>query len=230
MSRKVLWFACLIAWAAMSKSVQAHKPIYNDGSAQDADSAIYIDDINVSYVVYHEVTADTPQIWLTFDGAAGQEVYARLGIPFIERLKDFRPALALLGPGLPEVKLPFDVPDGLGGLVLTLAEGTEPEFFHEPFTGTDSWIIGDLETVLLQTGRHYLVAYVPNGDTGKLWVAPGRAEVFGLADIFSLPATIQQVREFHEVAGAGPPCFLPVLVVVLCLWGGLRLTKTRKNA
>jgi hypothetical protein len=223
-------FTCLISLGAHVAPANAHKPIFSDGSAQNADVAIYIDDIDISYVVYHEVTAEANLLWLSFDGNAGQRVFAQLGVPFTERLEDFRPALALLGPGLPEVDLPFNIPDDLGGLLLTSDDVVEPEFFHEPFTGTDSWIMGDLETVLSQNGRHYFVAFVPDGTTGKLWVAPGKAEQFGLDDILSLPATIQQVREFHEVSSAGYPCFLPVLAIGFLLFGGFRLCKIRRGS
>ncbi|UCD27978.1 MAG: hypothetical protein JSV03_12870, partial [Planctomycetota bacterium] len=170
-----------------------------------------------------------PQLWLTFEARSGQEVFLQLGVPAIERLQDFRPALALLGPSLPAVDLPFTVPEGLGGIVLAPGAEVEPEFFHEPFTGTDSWILGEIQTVLSESGRYYAVAYVPNGQTGKLWVAPGRQEVFGLADIFSLPTIINQVREFHEVPAAGIPCFLPLLAIMFLSWGGLRLVKIKRN-
>jgi hypothetical protein len=229
MFRRTPVLTCLIWSTAYVTTAWAHKPIFSRTAAQDAESAIYIDDITVSYVVYHEVTAERPLLWLSFDGAAGQEVWAQLGVPLIERLDDFRPALVLLGPGLPDVELPFAIPDGLGGVLLTTDDVAEPEVFHEPFTGTDSWILGNLELTQPQMGLYYLVAYVPGGETGKLWVAPGRREVFGLGDILSLPATIQEVREFHETPVSGVPCFLPFVGIALALAGGLRLAAKRKR-
>ena len=95
-----------IAWA--------HRPILSDGSARDASTALYIADVDLSQVVYHEVTAESPQLWLAFDLNAGQSLYFQLGVPVIERLKDYRPALVLIGPGLPQADLPFAVPTGLG--------------------------------------------------------------------------------------------------------------------
>ena len=50
---------CLISLATCVAPANAHKLIFSDGSAQNADFAIHIDDIDISYVVYHEVTAET---------------------------------------------------------------------------------------------------------------------------------------------------------------------------
>ena len=124
-----------------------------------------------------------------------------LGVPVIERLKDFRPALAVLGPGLPAVALPFEIPEGFGGLVFEAGTVTEPEVFHEPLTGTVSWVLFEDTVALPGSGQHYVVAYSPLGEPGKLWVTIGTREAFGLRDVIELPATVREVRAFHEVGG-----------------------------
>ena len=80
-------------------------------------------------MVYHEVTAESPLLWLTFDLNEGQSLYFQLGVPVIERLKDYRPALVLVGPGLPQVDLPFAVPDGLGAQRFLSDQVAEPGRF-----------------------------------------------------------------------------------------------------
>ncbi|HQL55873.1 MAG TPA: hypothetical protein PLQ87_14285, partial [Phycisphaerae bacterium] len=50
----------------------AHRPTLSDGSARDASTALYISDVDLSQVVYHEVTAESPQLWLTFHLNEGQ--------------------------------------------------------------------------------------------------------------------------------------------------------------
>jgi len=194
----------------------AHQPTISDGSAVDAEHAIEFADVQVSRVAYHEVTAEAAQLWITFQIDQPQQLKLQLGVPLIERLAEFRPALALLGPGLPEVDLPFDTPQGLGGRVFTSDDVTEPEAFDEPFTGTSSWIVVDETVELPAAGRYYVVAYVPSGETGKLWTALGELEVFDLDDIAELAEVVAQVRAFHEVPeGAAPPCFLLPLGVAL---------------
>jgi hypothetical protein len=145
---------CGVVLGVLARPASGHVPVFSDGSAIGPDTAIEVEDVSVSRVVYAEITPSAPQLWITFIGQAGQEVPFRLGVPFIPRLSDFRPALAVLGPGLPPVQLPFDVPAGLGGVVLEADPAAELEFFHEEFTGTDSWIVGDLNVRFPQDGRY----------------------------------------------------------------------------
>jgi len=209
--RLVIW-AWVVALGGAS-TAWAHKPIFSDGSADDADSAIAIDDVTISQVVYHEITEGATQVWLTFEGQANYVLTVQLGVPFIERLADFRPAVAVVGRYLTEADLPVDVPAGMGTAIWTTDDVAEPEFFHEPFTGTDSWILGEFQLALPATGRYYVVAYVPGGETGKLWVAVGEREQFGVEDILSLPAVIARVREFHEVPVEREPCMVAMVAV-----------------
>jgi hypothetical protein len=198
-----------IAWA--------HRPILSNGSARDASTALYISDIDFSQVVYDEVTAQSPQLWLAFDLTEGQSLYFQLGVPVIDRLKDYRPALALVGPGLPEASLPFAVPDGLGAQQFTSAQITEPTEFYEPFSGTSSWILLTETVAVPAAGRYYLVAYDPADQPGKLWVALGQREEFSLSDIAALQEILPKVRQFHEISTTpvGLPCFLAPMAVAL---------------
>lgn len=188
----------------------AHVPTLSDGTAVDAENAIELVDVQISRVVYHEVTAAAPQLWLTFTIDAPQSLKVNLGVPYIERLADFRPALALLGPELPAAPagLPFEVPTGLGAQLFTTDDVATPEFFNEPFSGTQSWIVFDDTLDLPAAGRYYLVAFVPSAELGKLWVAPGVKEVFTPADIAGLAQLLPAVRTFHEADPNAVPCFL----------------------
>ena len=208
-----------IAWA--------HRPIISDGSARDASMALYISDVTLSQVVYDEVTAESPQLWLAFDLNEGQLLYFQLGVPVIDRLKDYRPALALVAPGLPPSDLPFAIPDGLGAQEFTSAQITEPTDFYEPFSGTSSWILLTETVTVPAAGRYYLVAYDPAGQSGKLWVTLGKREDFSLADIAELQGILPKVRQFHEIgaAPAGLPCFLAPMALTLtasCFWSASR--------
>lgn len=181
--------------------VWAHKPLSSEGAYGNANNALYLEGIDVSQVIYYELTVEEKQLWLVFDKQAEQDLYLSLGVPVIERLATFGPAVAVLGPGLPEEALPFAVPEGLGGLVFETGTVAQPEGFHEPFTGTDSWVLFEEAIALPGSGRHYVVAYSPLSEPGKLWVAIGQREAFGMRDVLDLPATIRRVRAFHEVAG-----------------------------
>ncbi len=196
----------------------AHKPIFPEGRGCTQDDAIVIDDINVSQVAYTELTEACPRLWLTFDADAGQELYLQIALPQIDRYADLRPAVAVLGPDLPPVDVPFDVPAGYGGYVFATDDVEEPESFHEPFTGTDDWILKELTRDLPVAGRYYMVAYLPAGEVGKIWVAFGREEQFGLEDFLNFGNIVARTRAYHEVSGPGGICpFAGLLALGLML-------------
>lgn len=216
---------CVLGLALLCDRAVAHQPILSDGSATTPEAAIELRDVQISRVIYHEVTAEAPQVWMAFDVSEPQFLKVTLGVPDIERLAAYRPALALIGPGLPPADLPAGSPPGLGGVVFDTRAVTEPEYFNEPFSGTQSWIVFEQELELPEAGRYYLVAYSPTNEAGKLWVAPGVKEVFSAADFGSLAGDLGDVRAFHEVsAGAALPCVLfPLGLAVAGVW----LVRTR---
>ena len=197
-TRRVLVMSLLVLLCTAA-AVHAHKPVSIGGAFSTFDQALEMTDIDVSQVAYVELTQTDRALWLSFDAAAGTRLDLSLGVPAIDRLADYRPSLAVLGPGLPAIDLPFDAPPNTGGIVFDTA-GEEPRFFHEPFTGTDSWIHLEEAVDLPEDGTYYVVAWPPGEIVDKLWVAIGVREEFGLSDVLSLPTVIRDVREFHEVA------------------------------
>ncbi len=181
----------------------AQKLVKDDGSHVDAANAIFVEDVSISQVVYHVVPGADDTLWVGFDGKAGQELYAELGIPKVNGLENYRPAFVVLGPGLPAVDVPFDIPAGYGGWVFDTTGTTTPPVFDEKFTGTLSWKYPGQTYALPAAGRYYVVGYVPEGIAGKYWVAVGTKEKFTLKDIWELPDTISYVRTFHEVGPVG---------------------------
>jgi len=175
----------------------AHKPIFTNDTGIDPNNAIKLIDPNISQVVYRELPLSA-QLWTTFTASADFEMFVQIGVPVIDRLKQFRPSLAVIGPGLPDVNLPFALPRGLGAVIID-TNSVEPKFFHEHFTGTDSWILTSRTIKLPQGGRFYVTAFDPASKGGKLWIAVGKKEKFGLADFFTFGQTKKRVRQFHEV-------------------------------
>ncbi len=207
-----------IVGAAITPGAWAHRYIANDGSHISAEKAIPIGDIGLSQVVYHTVTEASNQLWLSFTAEAGVEASIQIGVPFIEGHKSYRPAFALLGPGLPLLDTPpVPVPDGCGGILYTTDSVLRPEVFDEEFTGTQSWVFDRQTITLPEKGLYYIVAFVPSQEPGKLWVAPGTRESFGFGDILTLPRVIYKVRTFHEVFFWGGILGWGYVVVVLLL-------------
>ena len=190
-------FILLLLTFIFTEPIFAHKPIWSDKPAVDFNTAIALIDPNISQVVYRYLPAGPNQIWTTQTAHADFELYVQIGVPVIDRLKNFRPFLAVIGSGLPEPNLPFEIPGGYGAVVID-TNSTEPRFFHEPFTSTDSWILTGRTIKLPESGRFYVVAFDPKKAGGKLWISVGQKERFGLADFLNIFQTIRLVRTFHE--------------------------------
>lgn len=212
-------------------SAAAHVPILSDGSARGPQTAIELENVQISRVVYHEITAAAPRLWLSFTVAEPQRVALRFAVPKIDRLADYRPNLVLLGPGLEPVSLPFEAPADLGGVIYETSDIESPEVFFEPFSGTDAWELIDGTLDLPAAGQYYLVGYHPDAQPGKVWVALGILESFTPEEIAALPETVAAVRDFHEVGPeAAPPCFLIPLGLTTAALFGWRTARRRLTA
>ncbi len=184
--------------------VYGHRPIDAEEIPDRHTHPLNIARPDVSQVYYGDLEEERPQVWFRFEGKKNQEIYFSVGVPVIDRLKDYRPKIALLGPGLEGSgfdpgDLPFEVPQNLDVEIYT-SRGT-PRFFHEHFTGTESWIHIEVTRKLHRSGTYYLVAYTPGdpkpGD--KLWLTMGTKERFKLRDLFTFRRWKREIREFHEL-------------------------------
>jgi hypothetical protein len=189
--------------ACLPQQANAHRPIFTEDKATGPDTAIPIKDPQISQVVYREITKDSSQVWLTFEVPKDFKLFVQIGVPAIDRLKDFRPAMAIVGPGLPDNDPPFTLPKDAGAKVLLTKEVAKPRFFHEHFTNTDSWLLRGETVVLPKAGRYYLVGYSPDKQTGKLWLSVGKKESFSLEDLKDFPTWTKKIQAFHEVQSKG---------------------------
>ncbi len=200
--------------AVASIGASAHRPISIGGAYPGPSRAALIEEIDVSQVAYVSLTAEAPQLWLTFEIDAPDELRLSLGIPLIDRLRSFRPSIAVLGPGLPKTDLPFLPPDVGGGVMFRGDPPSEEARFFEPFTGTESWITVEETVDLPEPGRYYVVAWAPEAEADKVWVAVGFLERFTLSDVLSLPTIVRDVRSFHELGPREPVVPWESLLVV----------------
>jgi hypothetical protein len=139
------------------------------------------------------------QTWFVFPGRACQLIRVYLGVPKIERLRGFRPMLAMLGPGMQSLQLPVEVPLSTGQLF----PATMKEEFHEHVTGTRSWILVREDVILPEQGRYYVLGFAASEvdlpEKPKLWLSIGHLERFTLKDIFSIFSWRRYIRSFHEL-------------------------------
>ncbi len=217
---KISIFSVVLALLFGHQNAWAHKPFFSDGRYQGPESAWPIDDIEISIVMYHEVTCDSQALWMKFENQPGDLIYHQIGIPQLDRMEDYRPVVAVVAPGLPQTDLPFSIPEGMGAQILNTYWVDEPEEFLEPFTSTRSWILNDSLIELPQAGEGYVVAWHPEGMTGKLWVAVGTVEDFTSEDIARVTALGRRLQDFHEQRHHSPKPELYVCDEPLGVSGG----------
>jgi len=179
-------------------AAHAHRPIFTDEKGIDQETAVKISEPDVSQVIYRYLSDETQLLWLAIDAKKDFELFVQIGIPVIDRLKNFRPSFVILGPGLPEDSMPFSIPENIGGKEYSTLAIKKPKFFHEHFTKTDSWILRSEKIKLPKSGRYYVVVYSPLKDTGKFWVSVGQKEKFGFWDLFRFDEWKKTIRKFHE--------------------------------
>jgi hypothetical protein len=121
----------VVLLSILCPTAQAHRPIFSDKAATDPNTAVLISQPTISQVIYREITDEADQVWLAFDVSEGFDLFIQIGVPVLDRLKEFRPAMVVVGPGLPKVELPFELPEGLGAEVFPTDDIEEPRFFHE---------------------------------------------------------------------------------------------------
>lgn len=186
-------------------TARAHKPSFGDAELDHPESAYVIADPAASIVVYRSVTCEHPELWMKLDGTQDFPLFVQLLTPQIDRLADYRPSLALVGPGLamPEADLGIEIPDGMGATVYR-TDAVQPVAFDEPFTDTHDWILVEETIKLPMTGTFYVVAWDPGHRTGKLAVAVGTVENFGAADFGNAAEWTQKTRTFHETPDYPP--------------------------
>ncbi len=157
----------LIATAALCLLVtqaDAHEP------GTIGHDVLEIDTPKISHAIYGTFhTGDEVfEVHLTFD-----EPFAlpfEILVPHQDQWKNFRPAYAIIGPGLPQpsaderVQLPYDLPPGEGAYVELNDRAKRPAIF-ESFTRRVFWTSGP---VALALGAHHyqILIWSPEHDTG----------------------------------------------------------------
>ena len=84
-------------FALVAVPLTAHRLIRTEEPPNHYSKAIEIEHPQVSQVYYSELDPQSPQTWFAFDAKAGERIDLGLGVPVIERLRDFKPLIAILG-------------------------------------------------------------------------------------------------------------------------------------
>ena len=202
MMKKIVVITIFICF--LSLNTYAHKPIDTSKPATRNDP-IVIENHQISWVAYNKLTNIDDVDYYKLDSVKeGEEIYVSMLVPKIERLKDFDPIIAVIGPGLTndlnnfseeEIKEILDIYDN-EGVVLKLNDKNNKTFF-EPFTQTSYWERQELRIVAPESGDYY-VAVFDEEIADKYVLSIGETEEWGIKDIIKMPLIWWNVRMFAE--------------------------------
>ena len=191
-----LCFLTITTLFTVPLTMEAHIPTIADDKHNAIDNSLLLQDIIISRAIYQRLSEENPFSYISFIGAKGQPLDIEIGVPKITELGSFRPEITLFHvPSRDNMKLTAKNPIEI--FLLSTSESI-PTLFHEPFTDTHSWILGRKVMTLPFDGEYYLRSSHSNYKNGKMWVAIGSEERFAPEDWGSLPASIVEVRRFHE--------------------------------
>ena len=204
--------ALLAAFAprAVAATPWDYRPVVIDGKFTEARTAYIIEEPEKGHIGYHQARAAAPALWFRFEGAYGDGVELQMGVPALDRYRQLRPAIAILGQDLPplEEEVPFEVPEGFGGVVYHTAE-LDIERYEDEYTGAVSWRFEKIDHILQSAGRVYMVGFIPLPEDpetqpafeeGKFWMTVGHEVNFKLRDLLRTYTDTAKIRKFFEEA------------------------------
>ncbi len=140
--------------------------------------------------------------YYTFKATSGTFLKAQLNTLRLPGQDNFKPSLALFGPGLPVPtttelnSLAFSLPPG-AGLLVSVEEKDDPTSqirLDEPWTQANYWERQSLLNELPQTGIYYLAVFSRTKVSGKYTLAVGDHTEAGLRETLTFPVTWARTR------------------------------------
>lgn len=182
---KKLLFTATYLILLVAGPVCAHRPIFVESDNTGPEQAARIPNPDTSWAIYADLSAGETHYYQFTVPEAGMEFFAQLLVPTPVR-EEFRPALALIGPGLPFPEIQpekIQIPSGMGAVTLPWQD---KEVFFEPFTQTRYRMAQELR-LDLPGNTYWLAVYQPGDGGGKYTLAVGEEEQWGIRDVFSFP-------------------------------------------
>lgn len=195
----------LILILIIKSTALAHIPLDTSISATKAEP-IFVKDHQISWAAYNQLDNAGDVDYYSFQVEQGEEIYFSMVIPEIERYQNFRPDLALIGPGLENNYAGYDKnyinsflkldPDEK--IIIVRDDQADPKIFFEPFTRTSYWRRQQFSTAAPAAGTYYLAVFLAEKAQGKYPLAIGRKEVWSLRDLIKMPKIWWDTRIFVE--------------------------------
>lgn len=184
---------------------EAHIPLDTTGSSTKSEP-IKVNNHKISWAAYKSLNEGGQVDYYRFEAKKGEEIYAGMVIPLIDRLENFSPEFALIGPGLESDYSDFKKdkinnllkikPDE--GIIVVKYEKEEKDVFFEPFTQTSYWRKQEFYINAPKTGIYHLAVFSVNNQTGKYTFTIGKQEKWGATNLIKLPKIWWDTRMFVE--------------------------------
>jgi hypothetical protein len=185
--------AFLLLAALFTGIASAHRPMIEDRDASGYDKAIYVPDPDISRAIYGFLDTKDNVDFYAFDVSGHLNLSTNILVPALDVYRGFRPSYAIIGPGINgTATVPFDVPPGMGTLVIDMPAASEP--FYEPFGGINYWQSPLDHTLLDVPGRYYVAVFDRWHSRGDYVLAIGEKESFGLTDLPGVLWTTLRIR------------------------------------
>ena len=204
--------------ASAASPTSAHVPFLEPDQPSDAPAgqrdpfpgAIPVPDASISRAVYGTLAAGEAFDAYRLTVSQPSSTPVEMLVPKMGKYRDFRPAFALVGPGLPAAGAPPRfiserlktaytavslVPGALPQVLVVPDPGAASRAsFYEPFSFT-SYYRGGSTTVALRPGRtYYLVVYDPRGQRGEYALGIGVAEKFSAGDALRSVVAVARIK------------------------------------
>jgi len=136
----------LILILIIKSTALAHIPLDTSALATK-EEPIFVEDHQISWAAYNQLDNAGDVDYYSFQAEQGEEIYFSMVIPEIERYKNFKPDLALIGPGLENNYAGCDKNyinsllklEAEENIIIVRDDTDNPEIFFEPFTQTFYW-------------------------------------------------------------------------------------------
>lgn len=204
--------------------VCAHRPSF---PGQDVEEPIVISNPDVSQALYRELVSGQVDYYEFTVSPAGLNLFSQLLVPTRPDYKDFRPSLALLGPGLPtpDADLPLEVPPGFGAVIM---EWEDKEIFFEPFTQTRYYMAREQRHPLAE-GEWQLAVFHDQGQGGKYTLTVGEKEHWGWKDILRFPGMWFRTRWWYSPGQTVAIILALAVLLAICVRLLMRLLSKSKR-
>jgi hypothetical protein len=252
----VVGLAAAAAFGAAAAPVAAHVPFLEPARPSTAPAepgdpfpgAVQVPDAAVSRAVYGTLARGEQFDAYRLSVTEPARTPVELLVPAAGAYEVFRPALALVGPGIPAAGAPpafigdrlraaYGAQASEVGVRAVRDPATTPRLtFYEPFSFTNYYRGGSTEVELTPGNAYYLVVYDPAGGRGEYALGIAEAERFTPADWFRSVVAIVRIKlglygqgAFHPLA-AVVLAALAVALAGLVVWGWRRRRRATLRA